>query len=231
METIHLTSEETKTEQARFIARVYGWMCSALVVTGVIAFWAAATPAVLETLLANRILFYALLLGEFGCVMYLSSVIGKIASRTALLFFMLYACLNGLTFSMIFLIYTAQSISTAFFTTAVTFGVMSIYGYSTKRDLTSLGQLAFTMLIGLIIATVVNLFFANETISWIINYAGVLIFVGLTAYDTQKIKNMYQAGTEGSEEVKKESIMGALALYLDFINLFLFLLRFLGRRK
>ena len=142
-----------------------------------------------------------------------------------------YAALNGLTLSAVFIIFTSESIATTFFITAATFAIMSFYGYYTKKDLTTIGNLAFMGLIGLIIASVVNIFFHNEIVYWITTYAGILIFVTLIAYDTQKIKKMNVIGNEGTEEDKKEAIIGALILYLDFINLFLYLLRLFGRRK
>jgi hypothetical protein len=145
--------------------------------------------------------------------------------------FMLYAGLTGVTFSSIFLVYTASSITSAFMTTAGTFGAMSVYGYTTKKDLTSWGSFLFMGLVGIIIASVVNIFLQSPAMYWLTTYAGVLIFVGLTAYDTQKIKNMNIIGNEGTEEDTKEAIMGALTLYLDFINLFLMLLRIMGDRR
>jgi FtsH-binding integral membrane protein len=231
METHQLTTENQQVEQATFISKVYGWMACALIVTGLVAWWTASNPEWVATIVSNHLVFYGLLIGELLCVVYLSSVINRISAQLATLLFIIYACLNGLTFSIIFLVFTAESISSTFFITAGTFGVMSIYGYYTKRDLTTLGHLAFMTLIGLIISSVVNLFFQNETISWITTFAGILIFVALTAYDTQKIKNMNVAGIQGTEEEKKGAIMGALTLYLDFINLFLFLLRLFGRRR
>jgi FtsH-binding integral membrane protein len=155
----------------------------------------------------------------------------RMSAAAATGWFLFYAFLNGLTLSVIFVIYTAASIAGTFFVTAATFGAMSLYGYYTKRDLTKLGSLLMMALIGLILASVVNWFFNNPVLYWITTYAGILIFVGLVAYDTQKIKNMNIIGNEGTEEDHKEAIMGSLALYLDFINLFLYMLRLLGDRK
>src|SRR5690606_12465973 len=149
-----------------------------------VAVWSASTPAVIETVFSNKWVLYGLLIGEFLCVAYLISVIQKISAQVAILIFMAYAALNGLTLSVIFLIFTSESIATTFFITAGTFGVMSAYGYYTKKDLTSIGNLAFMALIGLIIASVVNIFFSSELLYWITTYAGILIFVALTAYDT-----------------------------------------------
>jgi FtsH-binding integral membrane protein len=161
----------------------------------------------------------------------MSKNITNISSNMAIGLFMLYSALNGLTLSAILLVYTASSIASTFFITAGTFGAMSIYGYFTKKDLTSWGNLLFMALIGLIVASIVNIFWASSTMYWIITYAGVLIFVGLTAYDTQKIKNMSLELDAESEEGRKGAIMGALALYLDFINLFILLLRIFGDRR
>jgi len=231
MNTRQLTHEEIRIEQANFINNVYSWMTGALLITGLTALWVASTPEVIEFIFGYRIVFYGLLIAEFICVSYLVSVIDKISSSTAIAVFLGYAVLNGLTLASIFFAFTSESLSTTFFVTAGTFGVMSAYGYFTKSDLTTFRNLAFMGLIGLIIATMVNFFFQNEMLYWLTTYAGILIFVGLTAYDTQKIKEMNIIGNQGTEEDSKEAILGALTLYLDFINLFLFLLRIFGRRK
>ncbi|MEI6864700.1 Bax inhibitor-1/YccA family protein [Flavicella sp.] len=223
---------EKEQLQAVFISKVYGWMSAALVITGVVAMWAASTPAVQQAIFSGTTMipFYILIAAEFGAVIYLSARINKMSAETAGIVFLLYSVLNGLTLSMVFLIYTSSSIASTFLVTAATFGVMSAYGYITKRDLTSIGNLAFMGLIGLIIASVVNMFLQSEIMYWVITYAGVLIFVALTAYDTQKIKRM-ASFDDSQEDYKKKSILGALTLYLDFVNLFLYLLRFMGNRK
>ncbi|QLE01347.1 Bax inhibitor-1/YccA family protein [Galbibacter sp. BG1] len=231
MNVENLSQEQIKVEQGRFMTKVYGWMSGALILTGIIAAWVANTEEIVNVIFSNRLYFYGLLIVEFLAVAYLSAAINKLSANTAIALFLGYAALNGLTFSVIFLAFTAESIATTFYITAGTFGAMSIYGYYTKTDLTSVGNIAFMGLIGLIIASIVNLFFQNEMLYWIVTYAGVLIFVALTAYDTQKIKRLNIIGNEGTEEDQKEAIMGALTLYLDFINLFLFLLRIFGRRK
>lgn len=226
-----LTLEQEQV-QAAFISKVYGWMSCALVITAAVAMWAVSTPSVINLIFpgTSNIPFYVLIAAEFGAVIYLSARIDRMSAETAGIVFLLYAVLNGLTLSMVFLIYTSSSIASTFLVTALTFGVMSAYGHMTKRDLTSIGNMAFMALIGLIIASVVNMFMQSEMMYWIITYAGVLIFVALTAYDTQKIKRM--AAFDDNQEVsKKKSIIGALTLYLDFVNLFLYLLRFLGDRK
>jgi uncharacterized protein len=225
-----LTQEQINLEQSRFITKVYGWMTLALVITGAIAWTVASSPALISIFLANKLVFWGLIIGELAMVWYLSAAVQRMSANTATFVFLMYALLNGLTLSVIFLVYTLGSIASTFFVTAATFGVMSAYGYFTKTDLTKIGNLLFMALIGLIIASLVNIFLKNSTLYWIITYAGVLIFVGLTAYDTQKIKEMNIIGNEGTEEDHKEAIMGALTLYLDFINLFLYLLRILGNR-
>ena len=210
MNTHHLTEKQIKIEQANFMSKVYGWMSGALGLTALVAYWVASTPEILQLIFSSKLIFYGLLIGEILCVIYLVSVIQKISAATATYIFMGYAILNGLTMSVIFLVYTSESISTTFLITAATFGIMSLYGYYTKKDLTSIGNLAFMALIGLIIASIVNLFFQNEMLYWITTYAGILIFVALTAYDTQKIKEMNIIGNEGTDEDKKRSHNGGL---------------------
>ena len=226
-----LTAQQVQTIQATFINKVYAWMCLALTVTGFIAYRTAQSEALLGLVFGNSIILIGLIIFELGIVFWMSKNIATISSNMAIGLFMLYSALNGLTLSILLLVYTASSIASTFFITAGTFGAMSIYGYFTKKDLTSWGNLLFTALIGLIVASVVNIFWASSTMYWIITYAGVLIFVGLTAYDTQKIKNMSLQLDAESEEGRKGAIMGALALYLDFINLFIMLLRIFGDRR
>lgn len=230
MNTQHLTAEQVKSIQVGFINKVYGWMALALAITGFVAL-RTANSGLIDVIAGNQILFFGIILAELGLVVWLSSRIESMNATKAISLFLLYSALNGLTFSILFLIYTAGSIASTFFITAGTFGVMSAYGYFTKTDLTSIGNIAFMGLIGIIIASVVNMFWQNETLYWGITYIGVLIFVGLTAYDTQKIKKMSLEMDINSEEGSKGAIMGALALYLDFINLFIMLLRIFGNRK
>ncbi len=213
------------------MTKVYGWMSLALFVTASVAMFVASTPALVYALASNKILFYGLLIGELLLVGYLAIAVMRMTATMATAVFLGYAVLNGVTLSLIFLVYTTGSIASTFLVTAGTFAIMSAYGYYTKRDLTTLGNLLFMALIGLILASVVNIFWQNSTLMWITTYAGVLIFVGLTAYDTQKIKEMNIIGNEGTDEDRKEAIRGALTLYLDFINLFLYLLRILGGRR
>ena len=213
------------------MTKVYNWMGLALLITGIVSYFTATTPGLIQTIVGSKIIFYGLIIAELLLVIYLSRAINKMSQSTAITAFLIYSVLNGLTMSVIFLIYTSSSISTTFLVTAGTFGAMSLYGYTTKRDLTSIGNLAFMALIGIIIASVVNFFLKSEMMYWIITYLGVAIFVGLTAYDTQKLKQIGSQGFSDQESMEKLSIMGALTLYLDFINMFLFLLRILGDRK
>jgi FtsH-binding integral membrane protein len=226
-----LTAEQIKAEQASFMTKVYGWMSVALLITGFVAMFTASTPAMIEFIFGNMIVFWGLFIGEVLLVGYLASAISGMSANMATAIFLSYAAINGLTLSAIFLIYTAGSIASTFFITAGTFAVMSVYGYFTKTDLTSMGNLLFMALIGLVIASVVNIFLKSEMLYWISTYVGVIIFVGLTAYDTQKVKEMNVIGNEGTDDDRKEAISGALTLYLDFIGLFLYLLRIFGNRK
>jgi len=216
-------------EERTFIGRVYRWMGLGLLLTAITAYFVVNSNFV-YTLAENSILFFGLIIAELGLVIFLSARIQKMSAEAATASFIIYSILNGVTLSLILLVYTGASIASTFMTTALTFGAMSAYGYFTKRDLSTMGSYLQMGLIGLIIASVINIFWANGTMYWIISYVGVLLFVGLTAYDTQKIKKM-GAVVEGVQTTQKMAIMGALMLYLDFINLFLMLLRILGDRK
>ncbi len=229
----HLTSDEVKSIQASFINKVYMWMCGALLITGFVALRTISSESLMNMLFGGTSMmpFYVLIFAELGLVWWLSASINKMSSGLATALFVLYSALNGLTLAVIFLLYTKASIASTFFVTAATFGVMSAYGYFTKKDLTSWGNLLFMALIGFIIASIVNMFLQSTFFYWMVTYAGILIFVGLTAYDTQKIKKMSLGLDADSEAGKKGAIMGALMLYLDFINLFLLLLRVLGNRR
>lgn len=216
---------------SNFLPKVYGWMTAGLALTALAAMMTLSSQGLLNLIFGNKLIFYALIFGELGLVIALSAAINKINSTTATLMFLLYSALNGVTFASIFLIYTSSSIASTFLVASGTFGAVSIYGYVTKRDLTGWGSFFFMGLIGIIIASVVNIFLQSEMINWIISYVGVFVFVGLTAYDTQKIKQIGAAGFNDEESRKKASIIGALRLYLDFINLFLMLLRIMGTRR
>jgi uncharacterized protein len=216
--------------QRTFITQVYLWMSTALAVTALVALVVSRSETILSMIMASQGVFIGLLIVELLMVMGLTALIGRMSSSTATLVFLFYAALNGVTFAVILLAFTAVSVATTFFVTAGTFGLMSIVGYTTKRDLSGIGGLLSMALIGLIIATVVNMFLASTMLDWLVTYAGIAIFVGLTAYDTQKLKAMSEAGLD-SEAGRKASVLGALALYLDFVNLFLMLLRIFGRRR
>ncbi|KAB2891694.1 MAG: Bax inhibitor-1/YccA family protein [Desulfobulbaceae bacterium] len=227
--TSQITIAQARQEASSvFLAKVFNWMAMGLGLTGIIAYFTAGT-GLAQAIVASP-LFMVLIFAELGLVFYLSARIDKIQASTAAGLFIGYSALNGLTLSTVFLAYTSSSIAGTFFITAGMFGAMALYGLVTKRDLSGLGSFLFMGLIGLIIASVVNIFLKNSGLDWIISLVGVGIFTGLTAYDVQKIKRMGEEGIleQGEAAVKKGSILGALALYLDFINLFLMLLRFFG---
>jgi uncharacterized protein len=217
-------------ETQRFMQHVYAWMAVALVISGGVAYY-VVHDSILLSWIFEKGLFMPLLLVELALVFGLSWFLQKMSAMTATIMFILYSFTTGLTLSVIFLVYELGSIVSIFGVTAAIFTAMSVYGYYTKRDLTGIGTLAFFGLIGIIIAWLVNLFVQNTMADFIISAIGVVVFIALTAYDTQKIKSMNIIGNEGTEEDKKEVIMGALTLYLDFINLFLKLLRLFGKRR
>lgn len=211
--------------------KVYVWMTLALVITGFTAFGIASNPGIAYAIVTNRLLFWGLIIAEFGLVIGISGAINRLSIATATLLFIAYSIVNGATLSVIFMAYTMTSIASVFFITAGTFAVMAFVGYTTKADLTSLGKILFMGLIGIIIATVVNIFIGSSMLNMIVSYIGVVIFVGLTAYDSQKIKNMLYEADSLSEEAQKLALLGSLTLYLDFINLFLMLLRIFGNNR
>ncbi|HJD10984.1 MAG TPA: Bax inhibitor-1/YccA family protein [Candidatus Phocaeicola caecigallinarum] len=225
-------TQASKAVQAALMRNVYSWMTLALVITGFVSMYVAKSYTLISMIMQNSIAFWGLLIAEIGLVVYLSARIHRISFTTATLLFIAYAILNGVTMAFIFLVYTMSSIATTFFITAGTFGIMALYGYVTKKDLTRIGNICFMALIGLIIASLVNIFLHNSMMDLIISCVGVLLFVGLTAYDSQKIKQLLTGeGIEINETTQKIALMGAMTLYLDFINLFLYLLRLLGDRK
>jgi hypothetical protein len=227
--TKQITIAQARQEASSiFLAKVFNWMAMGLGLTGIIAYLTASSG--LARAIVASPLFMILLFAELGLVFFLSARIDKIQASTAAGLFIGYAVLNGLTLSAIFLAYTSSSIAGTFFITAGMFGAMALYGMVTKRDLSGLGSFLFMGLIGIVIASVVNIFLGSSGLGWMISVLGVFIFTGLTAYDVQKIKTMGEEGIleQGEAAVRKGSIIGALALYLDFINLFLMLLRFFG---
>jgi FtsH-binding integral membrane protein len=216
---------------ASFLPKVYGWMTAGLALTALASVFTLSSEGLLQLIFGNRLVFYGLIIGELGLVIAMSAAINRISSLTATLMFLLYSALNGVTFASIFLVYTQSSIASTFLVASGTFAAMSLFGYATKRDLTGWGSFLFMGLIGIIIASLVNLFLHSAMITWITSYLGVFIFVGLTAYDTQKLKRIGEGGFADGESRKKAAILGALTLYLDFINLFLMMLRIMGNRR
>lgn len=211
--------------------KVYVWMSLALIITGITAYGVASSPGLITAFYTNQMLMWGVVIAEFALVFALSSALNRLSLSVATLLFVVYSVLNGVMFSSIFLVYTMSSVANVFFITAGTFAAMAAYGYFTKSNLTTLGKYLLMALIGLVIATVVNIFVGSSMLSLVISYAGVLIFVGLTAYDSQKIKQMLAQQVDADETAQKVALLGALTLYLDFINLFLYLLRLLGNRR
>lgn len=215
-----------------YMAQVYGWMTCGLLLTAFVSWFAANTPAVMEMVFANRITFYGLIIAQLGLVFVLSGMVHKLSGALATGLFMLYSALTGLTLASIFLVYTYSSIASTFVVTGGMFGVMSFWGYTTKRDLSGMGSILFMALIGVVLASLVNIWLKSTPLMWAVTYIGVLVFVGLTAYDTQKLKNIGEGiNVDDKENLRRYSILGALTLYLDFINLFLMLLRIFGNRR
>jgi FtsH-binding integral membrane protein len=212
-----------------FLRTVYGWMCAGLAITAVVAYSIASTPGLVQTLVLNRLLFLGLFVGQIALVFYLSARVDRIAPGTATLLFVVYAGLTGVTLSVLVLAYTGASIATTFVVTAGMFGALALYGSTTSRSLAGVGQFFFMGLIGLILASIVGMFWQSPALQFLISVVGVIVFTGLTAWDAQRLKQMAAALPEG--QVGSYAIVGALSLYLDFINLFLFLLRFLGGRR
>lgn len=211
--------------------KVYVWMTLALAITGFTAYAVATNAGISGFLFAHPQLIWVFFIAELALVIGLSAAIRKISLTVATLMFVAYAVLNGVTFASLFYVYTMGSLATTFFITAGTFGAMSVVGFFTKADLSSMGKILLMALIGIIIASIVNIFVASSGLEMIVTYLGVLIFVGLTAYDTQKIKQMFLTAPDASESTQKYAVLGALTLYLDFINLFLYLLRIFGRKE
>ena len=216
-----------------YVRSVYNWMGIGLALTGFIAYYVSTNEAMIRLIFGNAIVFFGLLIGQLALVFAISGMVQKMSAAAATFLFVTYSALTGVTLSFIFLVYARASIFSTFFICAGTFAACSIYGWTTKRDLTSLGGFLLMGLFGIIIATVVNMFIRSSGMSMLISYIGVFVFVGLTAYDTQKIKNMalsQPAGLDGAV-IRKGAILGALSLYLDFINLFLMLLRIFGQSR
>ena len=211
--------------------KVFVWMTLALAITGLTAYGVATSPTILSLIFSSKVTFFGLIIAEFALVFAISGAINRLSLSTATMLFILYPVINGATLSSIFFAFSVATIGKVFFITAGTFGAMALVGYTTKTDLTSMGKLLFMALLGIIIASVVNMFVASSGLDLILSYVGVLVFVGLTAYDTQKIKQMCQTAPDAGESAQKLALIGALSLYLDFINLFLYLLRIFGNNR
>lgn len=230
LEKIIRQQEMTNASTFKVLMRkVYLWMTLALMITGITAAGVANSPNILALIYSSQVVMWGIIIAEFGLVIYISARLEKLSLSTATTLFALYSILNGVMLSSIFLLYSTAIISKVFFITAGTFGVTALYGYATKKDLSSLGNILFMALIGLVIATVVNVFMKSAIFDLILSYIGVIIFVGLTAWDSQKIKHMMMVQQDADESAQKLALIGALSLYLDFINLFLYLLRIFGR--
>jgi FtsH-binding integral membrane protein len=214
---------------ARFMRGVYGWMCSGLAITAATASFVSSSPALVAAIFGNRLLFWALVIAQLGIVFTLSARVERMAAGTASLLFAAYSALTGVTLSSILLVFTGESVLTTFVVTAGMFGALAVYGTVTRRELSGLGQFLFMGLIGLVLASIVGVFWHNDALQFMIAFIGVIVFAGLTVYDSQRLKELAFATSAGP--TSGATIVGALALYLDFINLFLFLLRFLGNRR
>ncbi len=232
IETHSRSAEESRVLINAFLGGVYMWMAIGLAVTAGVAMYTASSEQLLTLIFSNQLVFILLVVAQLGLVIAINAAISKISGTTATALFVLYSALTGLTLSAIFIVYTMSSIASTFLACAGMFGAMSLYGLMTKKDLTSLGSLAFMGLIGIIIAMVVNMFLRSDKMGFIISIVGVLVFLGLTAYDTQKLRDMGEnAPTDDPTALRRGTILGALRLYLDFINLFLMLLRLFGQRR
>lgn len=229
MDSNYVKSAQAGVAVNTLIRRVYLWMSIALGITGLTAWVVAGSSWAINLMYGNTFVFWGLLIAQLVLVFTISGAVRKLSFGTMYMLYILYSFLTGVTFSFIFLLYTKSSIASTFLVTAGIFAVMSLYGYITKKDLTSWGNIMLMALVGVILASVVNFFLKSEMLYWIVTYVGVFVFVGLIAYDTQKLKAL--AGMEENESTSKLALMGALSLYLDFINLFLMLLRIMGRQK
>lgn len=233
-QSINRSAQSISKENARFMTGVYKWMSIGLLITGFVAYTLGNNEEAVFTLMSNKFLFYGMIIAQLGAVFYLSSRINKLSAFAATGIYLAYALLTGVTFSTIFLIYTRDSIQSAFFLTSFSFTGLSLFGFITKRDLGPVGTFCHMGLYGIIGFSILSIFFPSMLggqMGTVFSLVGVVVFAGLTAYDTQKIKNSNIIGNEGTEEDHKETIMGALTLYLDFINLFLMILRLMGGRR
>lgn len=224
-----LAGAATDSGVAPFLRAVYGWMCVGLGITAVTAYAVASSPAMLSAIATNRVLFWALIIAQFGLVIVLSARVQKLTPAVASLLFLLYSGLTGVTFAFVLLAYTGQSVANVFVVTAGMFGALALYGTTTKRDLTGLGQFAIMGVVGVVLASIIGIFWQNDTFQFVLSVIGVVAFTALTAWDANRLRALALALPEGG--AGSYAIVGALSLYLDFINLFLFLLRLFGRRR
>jgi FtsH-binding integral membrane protein len=231
MDTFTTTSSSTAAAErvSAFLWKVYAWMAIGLGLTAVVAYTVASSPDIIRALVLNRIMFFALIIAELGLVFFISARAERLAPQTAAGLFALYSALNGVTLSVILIAYTGESVATTFVVTAGMFGALALFGSTTKRSLAGVGQFMMMGLIGVILASVIGLFWHNDALQFLISVVGVIVFTGLTAYDAQRLKQMALVTPDG--QLAGYAIVGALSLYLDFINLFLMLLRFTGRRE
>ena len=231
MNTFPTTASSTAAAErvSAFLWKVYAWMAIGLGLTAVVAYTVASSPDIIRALVLNRIMFFALIIAELGLVFFISARAERLAPQTAAGLFALYSALNGVTLSVILIAYTGESVASTFVVTAGMFGALALFGSTTKRSLAGVGQFMMMGLIGLILASVIGLFWHNDALQFLISVVGVIVFTGLTAYDAQRLKQMALALPDG--QLAGYAIVGALSLYLDFINLFLMLLRFTGRRE
>jgi FtsH-binding integral membrane protein len=223
------TAEASAERVSAFLQKVYGWMFIGLAITAGVAYTVTSSPTLMQHVFSNQILYFGLILAQLGLVFYLSAKVETLAPNVAMLLFVVYAGLNGVTLSFILLVYTGESIATTFMVTAGMFGAMALYGSTTERSLAGVGQFLFMGLIGLILASIVGIFWNNDALQFLITVVGVIVFTGLTAWDAQRLKQM--AATVPKDRMGSYAVVGALALYLNFINLFLMLLRVLGGRR
>jgi len=222
-------SVQTADRVTAFLWKVYGWMAIGLGLTALVAFAVAGSPDLLRVLIGNRLVFFALIIAELGLVFYLSARADRLAPGTAAGLFAIYSALNGVTLSAILLVYTGESVTMTFVVTAGMFGALALFGSTTKRSLAGAGQFFMMGLVGLILASLIGIFWHNDALQFLISVVGVIVFTGLTAWDAQRLKQMAVSLPDG--QVGSYAVVGALSLYLDFINLFLMLLRFTGSRR
>jgi FtsH-binding integral membrane protein len=227
----NIAASQTQVSESSFISKVYLWMSLGLMVSAGAALFMLSQPELLKAVFTNKLIFFGLIIAEVGLVIWLSAAAMRLSAAAASALFLAYSFLNGVTLCSIFLVYTGGSIATTFAVTAGTFFFFSVYGLTTKKDLTGLGGLAMMGLIGVVIASVVNIFLKSSGLMWVMTFVGIAVFLALIAYDTQKLKAMHAMAAHDEDMSKKIAVLGALALYLDFINLFLLLLRIFGKGR